>query len=393
MAIRADSYDPWNATVQSAAAGTSWRVDAKRSDSGGGDGLLSVGETDRASQFQYLVMNQASETPQQNAYDAPKGDDLGGNGSGASGAPADDGFFTFDNFVDTINPLQHIPLVSSIYREMTGDDLSSAARVAGGTLFFGPLGTLSALANIAVEDATGKDLGEHMMALFDDVDPNNSSVAASGKPSEERFGAAFATTLPEPSTATAATAAEQDVAFARQAAFDPIAQALGGTQQAIAANMGATAPTSNLQPSAASASPPASFGGAVPLSALPPDMLEALQNGGAVRPLSPQGFQFSEAPVAASPAPRPAQPANAAVGEPQATLPADQQADRLAERVILENQQERQDLMQAIEQRPAGSTASEGGWFSSAMIEALGRYENTQALTSRSNAPILNVQN
>ncbi len=48
--------------------------------------------------------------------------------------------FSFGDIVDIINPLQHIPVVSTIYREMTGDDIgpgpgswaarSSAARSA-----------------------------------------------------------------------------------------------------------------------------------------------------------------------------------------------------------------------------------------------------------------------
>ncbi|MGB6086494.1 MAG: hypothetical protein WBF74_07845, partial [Parvibaculum sp.] len=33
------------------------------------------------------------------------------------------GEFGFSDFLDVINPLQHIPIVSSIYRELTGDEL------------------------------------------------------------------------------------------------------------------------------------------------------------------------------------------------------------------------------------------------------------------------------
>lgn len=70
--------------------------------------------------------------------------------------------FTFGDLIDTINPLQHIPVISTLYREQTGDDIAAAPRVIGSTLFFGPLGIISALANIAVEESTGKDIGAHV---------------------------------------------------------------------------------------------------------------------------------------------------------------------------------------------------------------------------------------
>ena len=49
--------------------------------------------------------------------------------------------FTFADFVDVINPLQHIPLVSQAYRAITGDEISPGSRLAGATLFGGPVGT------------------------------------------------------------------------------------------------------------------------------------------------------------------------------------------------------------------------------------------------------------
>lgn len=87
----------------------------------------------------------------------------------------DDGFslfgedgFSFFDILDMINPLQHIPLISTMYREVTGDDLSPASRVVGGTLFFGPAGGGTAVANVLLEAETGKDVGEHVLALFED---------------------------------------------------------------------------------------------------------------------------------------------------------------------------------------------------------------------------------
>ncbi len=99
-----------------------------------------------------------------------------------------DGFFgndgfTFEDFLDLINPLQHIPIVSTIYRAATGDDISTGARVLGGALFGGILGFLGAVFNAIVAEATGKDIGEHALALFDDsFGEQESAVATNAAP-------------------------------------------------------------------------------------------------------------------------------------------------------------------------------------------------------------------
>ena len=36
--------------------------------------------------------------------------------------------FTFDDLIDVINPLQHLPIVSTIYRAITGDEITPHAR-------------------------------------------------------------------------------------------------------------------------------------------------------------------------------------------------------------------------------------------------------------------------
>jgi hypothetical protein len=70
------------------------------------------------------------------------------------------GTLSFGDFLDVINPLQHIPVISTIYRRITGDAIDPEARLAGGVLYGGPLGFVSALANVIVEEQTGKDIGE-----------------------------------------------------------------------------------------------------------------------------------------------------------------------------------------------------------------------------------------
>lgn len=71
---------------------------------------------------------------------------------------------SFFDLLDIINPLQHIPIVGSIYRAITGDTLNPAARILGGTLFGGPLGLLSGIGGTLIAETTGKDVGEHLLA-------------------------------------------------------------------------------------------------------------------------------------------------------------------------------------------------------------------------------------
>lgn len=77
-----------------------------------------------------------------------------------------DGAFGFDDFLDIINPLQHIPIVSTLYRELTGDEISAPARIFGGTLFGGPTGFVSAVANTFFDEIAGEDVGASVLAFF-----------------------------------------------------------------------------------------------------------------------------------------------------------------------------------------------------------------------------------
>ncbi|MFT6558198.1 hypothetical protein [Sneathiella sp.] len=88
--------------------------------------------------------------------------------------------FGFDDFLDIINPLQHIPVISNLYREFTGDELSPGARMIGGGIFGGGVGLASSVINSAIEMQTGKDIGGHVIGLFtsdDETSPAPQAVA------------------------------------------------------------------------------------------------------------------------------------------------------------------------------------------------------------------------
>ena len=72
----------------------------------------------------------------------------------------------FDTVVDTVNPLQHIPGVSSAYQSVTDDTMNPLASMAGGFLFGGPIGLMAGAAKSFVEMVTGKSVSQHAMSMF-----------------------------------------------------------------------------------------------------------------------------------------------------------------------------------------------------------------------------------
>ena len=101
-----------------------------------------------------------------------------------------DDFFGEDGFsladiVDIVNPLQHLPVISTIYRSLTGDEISPGARLAGDALFGGPVGFAAGLANVVMEDATGSDIGDSVMAaLFGSEEDAGTALAVADGPAE-----------------------------------------------------------------------------------------------------------------------------------------------------------------------------------------------------------------
>ena len=76
---------------------------------------------------------------------------------------------SFLDVLDAVNPLQHVPVVSTIYRAVTGDQIGLAPRMIGAAIFGGPLGIILAGLSALFEEASGGDVADHMVALFDDA--------------------------------------------------------------------------------------------------------------------------------------------------------------------------------------------------------------------------------
>lgn len=87
-----------------------------------------------------------------------------GNSANESGWGSDG--FGFGDVLDIINPLHHIPVVSTIYRQITGDEIAAAPRALGGAVFGGPVGLVAAIGNQIFEAETGSDIGTTTLAMM-----------------------------------------------------------------------------------------------------------------------------------------------------------------------------------------------------------------------------------
>lgn len=80
-------------------------------------------------------------------------------------AGADPEEFGFGDLLDMVNPLQQIPVIGHVYREITGDTIKPISQIVGGAIFSGPLGAAVGLTNAIVREETGKDIAGNALAL------------------------------------------------------------------------------------------------------------------------------------------------------------------------------------------------------------------------------------
>jgi hypothetical protein len=144
-----------------------------------------------------------------------------------------EGDFSFRDLLDTINPLQHIPVISTLYRAITGDEqIGNIPRLVGDALFGGPIGLFTGVIGVAVKEETGRDLGEHALALIDDsLVPGTTAVAAKdGK--DAAPAAAQAAASPGETTVALTSPPQADSATPPQTAAPPAAAAVAPPQAA-----------------------------------------------------------------------------------------------------------------------------------------------------------------
>ncbi len=157
--------------------------------------------------------------------------------------------FTFADLIDIVNPLQHIPVIGTIYRRITGDTLDPGARLAGGALFGGPIGVAVASMNAALEDATERDAGEHVLALFEggEASPATAVADAGSRPAAvpdlALLGPLPALAAEAPATATPSPKAPIDLA-----ALPPMAPATAAVLVAAMPDAGRAGPSAAPMP-------------------------------------------------------------------------------------------------------------------------------------------------
>ena len=90
----------------------------------------------------------------------------------------------FSDLVDMFNPLEHIPVLSSIYRSIVGEEINPVSRVVGDVVYGGVfgigsavLGGMGAVADAELAQGTGKDSsGQIIAALFGPDDDKQNPI-------------------------------------------------------------------------------------------------------------------------------------------------------------------------------------------------------------------------
>lgn len=282
---------------------------------------------------------------------------------------------SFSDLIDVINPLQHIPLVSNVYRAVTGDEISNPARIAGSTLFFGPIGAATSIASIAMEEITGKDVGDHVVSLlsgdaFESAEPDIVADAAAPDQGGNRPSSAALNDAKLPASLTGENerlSPDKPFSFIGN---DDTLSASPGTPQAI----GFAPPTEPVS-----------------LDALPADILAALYSGQPVRPSkldtlnvdnnhSEPGQSVNNLSNSADQAPEfDAAPRWNLWAAPDSTLASHSKAVQAYGGVV------------PNESISAGGIASQGGWFGASMPEVLARYHDTASLQRQAVRPYVDV--
>lgn len=109
--------------------------------------------------FEKLVQEQLN--PQDNTYSLTLDEQKMEN----AGATKEGERFSIFDFLDMVNPLQHIPVVNYAYRYLTGDQIKPISAIIGGAVFAGPAGAASGLVTSVVEHEVGGSLPETALSF------------------------------------------------------------------------------------------------------------------------------------------------------------------------------------------------------------------------------------
>ena len=137
---------------------------------------------------------------------------------------------TFADVLDILNPLQHIPIVSSLYRALTGDKIAQGPQLAGDLLYGGPAGLLSAGARALFEEAAGVKMDSFVASL---VGSEEADAPADPKLAEKAPQVAAAAPAAPAPTAPAAAEPEKPRTNTNAEAMAALARDLRGLSQGV----------------------------------------------------------------------------------------------------------------------------------------------------------------
>jgi hypothetical protein len=159
---------------------------------------------------------------------------------------SDEKGLTFADFLDAINPLQHIPVVAQIYRAITGEKIGLAAKLVGDTLYGGgPIAFLASGISSAFEGAAGKSTSEMLASIAQDVFGSSSSKSGDAPASTQ-----------EARAHDSEQAHEDELGALTQMAMANVAPAAAPQTASIAQSDAATATVPTIAPVAAPAPKP-----------------------------------------------------------------------------------------------------------------------------------------
>lgn len=150
-------------------------------------------------------------------------------------APADaGGELSFGDLLDVINPLQHLPIIGSIYRALTHDEISPAARVAGGFLYGGPIGAAAGMVGAIAEEVMGEDPGVALAERVFGTEPPKAVAAAETTPSPAPAAAPVKPVSLAMASPAPADSAAKPLPRLSPAAFEALLQATGAVPESPA---------------------------------------------------------------------------------------------------------------------------------------------------------------
>ncbi|WP_448192177.1 hypothetical protein [Azospirillum sp. sgz301742] len=123
---------------------------------------------------------------------------------------------SFGDFLDMINPLQHIPVVGTIYRAVTGDTIKPAAQVIGDIAYGGPIGGITSIFSAIIAQANGRSMEDAMLAGMGLGGEQPTVAVAEAKPTA-------AAPSPQPAPVAPAPTVTQVAALAAAPAPAPLA--------------------------------------------------------------------------------------------------------------------------------------------------------------------------